>query len=172
MPKRKRSLALVCQFHWHVHANILFYRQFLNHILVEPDALACSICNFTSLHLQGRKVLITLNTKPGKEIIASLVKAVNGQVCNPSRLFITAKSTCFLNHPYPLLFSPCSSNTGEDDENPSLWHEHQENFHLKQLHKPTPSESGSSHIHDLLTTQPRHRTPRSGAQFTDCTLMI
>lgn len=29
--------------------------------------------------LQGRKVLITPNTKPGKEIIASLVKAVDGQ---------------------------------------------------------------------------------------------
>lgn len=53
-----------------------------------------SVCNFTSLHLQGRKVLITPNTKPGKEIIASLVKAVDGQVCNPSRLFLTANFTC------------------------------------------------------------------------------
>lgn len=32
--------------------------------------------------LQGFKVLVTQNTKPGKEIISSLVKAVQGQVCS------------------------------------------------------------------------------------------
>jgi len=30
--------------------------------------------------LQGRRVLVTPNTKPGKETISSLVKAVQGQV--------------------------------------------------------------------------------------------
>lgn len=32
--------------------------------------------------LQGKRVLITPNVKPGKEIISSLVKAVHGQVYN------------------------------------------------------------------------------------------
>lgn len=32
--------------------------------------------------LQGSRVFITPNTKPGKEIISCLVKAVQGQVCS------------------------------------------------------------------------------------------
>lgn len=41
-----------------------------------------SFNNLTSL--QGQKVLITPNTKPGKEILANLVRAVHGLVsCFP-----------------------------------------------------------------------------------------
>jgi len=31
--------------------------------------------------VQGRRVLITPNVKPSKEIVSGLVKAVHGQVC-------------------------------------------------------------------------------------------
>lgn len=34
--------------------------------------------------MQGQRVFITPNTKPGKVIVASLVKAVHGLVCSSS----------------------------------------------------------------------------------------
>ena len=40
------------------------------------------------ISLQGRRVLITPNTKPGKEIISSLVKAVQGEVCSFLKLYM------------------------------------------------------------------------------------
>lgn len=40
-------------------------------------------------HLQGRRVLITPNAKPSKEIISGLVKAVQGQVCRFLSVFST-----------------------------------------------------------------------------------
>lgn len=36
------------------------------------------------IYLQGHRVFITPNTKPGTEILAGLVKAVHGLVCSSS----------------------------------------------------------------------------------------
>ncbi|CAK9145504.1 unnamed protein product [Ilex paraguariensis] len=47
------------------------------------NQMQCMSDSFTkNIILQGQRVLITPNTKPGKEILASLVKAVQGVVCS------------------------------------------------------------------------------------------
>lgn len=67
------SLACACQ-HPLLKVDVIF-------VLVSPDRLVtCSVFSINTWILQDRKVFITPNTKPGKEIISSLVKAVNGQV--------------------------------------------------------------------------------------------
>jgi hypothetical protein len=63
---------------------ILFYvkRKLNIYIMLTFSSMVIMLPEVSKNSFQGRRVLITPNAKPSKELLKSLVVAAHGQVCN------------------------------------------------------------------------------------------